>query len=403
METTSREQIQNPYTKENRAEYKMGIVENWLHNLGFKTGYDTYHMEMDNNEKAWDTQNQSLQYEEAYNSPNAEAERMREAGLNPDIAPNSINAGEAGEMAEPETTIPTKGMTDIEYFEKVGGFVANLGATLVDMYTGSASAKAALTGAKVALGKYESDRDIQEDVYIREAALEALKTIGADEEYENGAFIAHMKGLTGKRFEKFAKYYDEIQRGIPGLIARNDAEREAKNSVFENEITDRMNDIKNIMAQATKKDGEILLEKKKKEAEFLIEHPEYTENMLFSGMVKEIQEAKIAGNQAAITKMQKDLQVWRKIEAEAEHEIATNDLEYIRQFQTGKTEYDYSGFSGDIPINQRNHTIFWYLGGKNIAKWLKYRKASKRYYGNSNDNYDIVSDIPGKVVGIKKW
>lgn len=399
---TSREQISNPYSRENRAKYKMGVIENWLHNMGFKTGYDTYHMEMDNNANAWETQNQSAAYEENYNSAEAEAQRMRNAGLNPDIDPSTVQPGMATEMTEPETTIPTKGQTDIDYFQQVGSFAANLGATLIDMYTGGVSAKAALTGAKVALGRYESDRDIAEDEYIKNAALEELQTIGSDEEYENGAYIARMKGLTGKRYEKFSRYYDEILKGIPALIARNDTEKAAKNSVFENEMTDKLNTIREIMAEAEKKDGEIILEKRKREQEFLIKHPEYTENMLLAGFTKEINEAKMSGDQAAIIKMQKDLQEWRKIEAEAEHEITKNDQEYIHKFQTGTTEYDYSGFNGDIPEDQRNHTIFWYMGGKNVAKWLKYRKASKRHYGNANDNYDIVSDVPAKVIGVVK-
>lgn len=355
---TSRDQISNPYSRENRAEYKMGIIENWLHNMGFKTGYDTYHMEMDNNANAWETQNQSAAYEENYNSAEAEAQRMRNAGLNPDIDPSTVQPGEATEMTEPETTIPTKGQTDIDYFQQVGSFAANLGATLIDMYTGSVSAKAALTGAKVAMGRYESERDIQEDEAIREQALDALYNIGSDEEYENGSYIARLKGLTGKRYEKFARYYDEIYSNLPALITRNKAEADAKNTVFENEITDTMNNIKSIMAEAQTKSAEILLEKQKRETEFLKNHPEYNEAET-DALIKQ-------GNKEAIE--------YRNISLEAQATLDKINSDAIKDYEESIKEHTGGHYEQEGPNR------YWVPGSEEEWKgdYWRYRRARKR-------------------------
>lgn len=93
----------NPY-----AESKYGSLGLWdrLGNLiGFNTAEDKYNTERATLAAQYDAQIESLKFENEYNSPSAQASRMREAGQNPDLLGTSGVAG-AAEMTEP-VGIPT--------------------------------------------------------------------------------------------------------------------------------------------------------------------------------------------------------------------------------------------------------------------------------------------------------
>ena len=65
--------------------YKIGPFEDFFRSLGFRTAYDKYAEQMALASKAYQADVSQKEYDEAYNSPVAQAARMRQAGLNPDL------------------------------------------------------------------------------------------------------------------------------------------------------------------------------------------------------------------------------------------------------------------------------------------------------------------------------
>lgn len=357
MATTERSQIQNPYSAENRAEYKMGAIEEWLHNMGFRTGIDNYNMEMDNRAREWDTQNQSLSYEENYNSPEEQAARMRAAGMNPDIT-GDMNPGQAAEMAESQIPLPAA-ETDIENFQKIGAFAANIGGTLIDIFTQGTAGWATIKNMKLAVDKFKSERELKEDESIRQSALDAIYDYGSDEEYENGAYVGgKIKGFTGKRLEKFANMYDELYASYPRYIASQEQEKNAKNSAFENEITDGINNIKRIMAEAQTKAAEIINEKNKREIEFLQKHPEYNE----------------AETEALIKQGNKEAVEYRNISLNAQAKLDDLNSSIIKEYEEAQAQ-DRGHYERDMQGNQ-----IWIPQTEEERKrdYWRYRRARKR-------------------------
>lgn len=86
----------NPYAT---PTYRKSWMQNLLTKLGFRTNYDTYLESL--NLQAQEYQNSLLQkqYDEEYNSPLEQANREREAGLNPNLTGN-ISSGEASPLRD---------------------------------------------------------------------------------------------------------------------------------------------------------------------------------------------------------------------------------------------------------------------------------------------------------------
>lgn len=72
----------NPYTN---LTYNKSSWQDFLSRLGFRTDYDRWLEDAQVNKAEYDAQIQSIIQQNEYNSPNAQADRMREAGMNPDL------------------------------------------------------------------------------------------------------------------------------------------------------------------------------------------------------------------------------------------------------------------------------------------------------------------------------
>lgn len=101
--------------------YKMGPFEKFLQNLGFRTKFDKQREEMALASQAYQADITQKQYDEAYDSPNAQADRMRQAGLNPDLqgtsgvqsaAAMSSEDNPAAMVAEPDTLGTPEGFAE---------------------------------------------------------------------------------------------------------------------------------------------------------------------------------------------------------------------------------------------------------------------------------------------------
>ena len=386
METPqTRGQIQNPYTAGTRAEYKQGKIEQFLHDsLGFRTGIDQYNENMDNLAAQWDTQNQSLAYEENYNSAAEQTARMREAGLNPDIN-GDVNAGIASEMAEPETSPETPEGIDVQMLQKRFEFKAQIAALALDMATGAAGVFSTITNAAIQKGNAEIDqgqklRTLANEAYgelephLKANALPGENDFWAKTLGNAGGFLAKMNGLSGKNAKKFKAMYN----GMVNSATAKFKTLEKQGKLIEAEANPAIQlpgvyaDVQAAMLKASAIDYDIELEKSQRELEVLKNNPELFKGMTTAMMRQKISEAVLTNNQAEIAKYDKAIKELDKIDREYEQKQLTADREYIRQFQ-----------KGDI--------------SKNITNYIHYQNALKRIYGR---NTDVLAGAAGDVAKI---
>lgn len=99
----------NPW---NNLEYRQSGWQKFLSFLGFRTNYDVAkeNQQFQSNEYLANVQAMALQNE--YNTPSAQAERMREAGMNPDLQGLGDVAGAAGLPEDTNNTLPNTNDTD---------------------------------------------------------------------------------------------------------------------------------------------------------------------------------------------------------------------------------------------------------------------------------------------------
>lgn len=86
----------NPYAN---VTYRKSWIQKVLESLGFRTNYDTYMESMNLQAKEYENALLQKQYNEQYDSPAAQAEREKAAGLNPDLAGN-ISSGSSSPMVD---------------------------------------------------------------------------------------------------------------------------------------------------------------------------------------------------------------------------------------------------------------------------------------------------------------
>lgn len=84
----------NPYRN---LDYNQSGWQKFVSGLGFRTKYDDFREQAQINAREYDAGILSMMQQNAYNSPSAEASRMRAAGLNPDLQ----GIGDVAESAQP--------------------------------------------------------------------------------------------------------------------------------------------------------------------------------------------------------------------------------------------------------------------------------------------------------------
>lgn len=149
----------NPLVKA-KANYKKTGWDSVMNFLGFRSGYDNMMSQFDIGIADYDAQIEQLKGEDEYNSPEAQAARMKAAGQNPDLLGTGGVAG-ASEFAM-EQTSPTVSEVDPN-FEKVGSFLTGI-AQAVTMAAGMSSQVLTSVGAyqdiqskKMGLAKSEEE------------------------------------------------------------------------------------------------------------------------------------------------------------------------------------------------------------------------------------------------------
>lgn len=393
METiTNRGQITNPYAQGTRAEYKMGSIEKFMHDtLGFRTGYDQYNEQMDNASREWETQNQSLQYEENYNSPEAQAARMRAAGLNPDIAPGEIAPGEAGEMTERENVPDSPMGQDMEALEKAGEGAAGLAMFLLDMGAGVTSIASTMRGIKNMAIEGENaellgSAELMEAVEKAHQIYGNLNKEGEGLTYASGRYVGKAQGYTGRRLDQFTRLYDDIYSSVPVVMKNKENINALTRTNWTSENIDMILGAEKLGIQAAANKALVEATRNRQIADVLEKYPEFTKEELLAGNAEAIANAKAAGNEAKISgyreKAEKAIQEVNEVNAKADKELAEQDNEIIKGYydEIGKMKWYDVAFPAYGFVRRR------------LAR-RQYERASRRKYGRNNDVKDSAEKI----------
>lgn len=364
----------NPYSKENRAQYKVGTFENLFRKWGFRTNYDKYNEEMDNRANEYEAQLRSTQREEEYNSAEAQAARMRNAGLNPDLADNMPGAGEATPMTEPDYA-PESPTGD---YEIAGEHAARLGTFLLDTLIGGGSVFSAITGGIKALTESKNtatDTEAKElgidsdTLDLIEKAHEMYGNLSKESDLKsaNGAYMAKMMGLSGKKFAKVAQGYDMLYNQIPSALNRREGQ-------FKEDILDKTHAVQKYQLENAAMVEEINAKYNIQKLEIINNQPEKLQRYIEEELKQPgaSNAALRAGainqtEQARVTKVAADI---AEATREQEIEIQKADLQTIKEFNKEIEETKW--YEAAWPI----------IGTFNKGKKLyRYIRASKRKYG----------------------
>lgn len=121
----------NPYRN---YQYQLGFWDKIGNLFNFRTSEDRTREEYAQRSNEYISQLQSLSREEEYNSESAQAERMREAGINPSL--NGVNPSSASEMTESSMTLPDSIRTNMDDISSLVGNVSTAVNTIIGLGNG---------------------------------------------------------------------------------------------------------------------------------------------------------------------------------------------------------------------------------------------------------------------------
>lgn len=393
---TERGQISNPHSRENRAEYKIGALEKLFRDLGFRTGYDNYMMDQDNLAAQWDSQNQSLSYEENYNSAQAAAERMREAGINPDLQ-GIENAGDAAEMAENELP-PSSGMNELEF---AGNGAAKLGLTLLGLLTDGASNVLTAAGQTVDLmTKYEGyeQNKIQTDIQDATLSKQFTELIPELQRYYNevmpdaqpGELKAAIKtdaaakfwskklGMSKRNSKRLLDMWNYILDTTPARVTRSKDKLSEKQTNYQSWLIDQTKAVQEVTNQNLISRAEIDAKYLKAEAELYEKYPNIPKEIIQGQKSLEIA-SNIAGINIASAKSA--AAAYQKLQSTKLKEIAELDFKAIQEYEQKLRE-------SPLHLNLDPNA------------WSEYRKAMDRIYGKRGDYIGQLEEDAQAVGGL---
>lgn len=394
--TNGRKNLPNPYSTENRAAYKMGSIESFLHDtLGFRTGVDKYNEEMDNAASAWDAQQANNAYEEEYNSAQAQTARMQAAGLNPDLDPSKIAPGEATEFTEPEAAPESPMGQDLETLEKAGEGAAGLAMFVLDMFNGGIAIKTALQGLKNMKVEGENT-EIKGSKELFEAVQKAHEIYGNLDKngngltYASGRYVGKAMGYSNRRLDEFARMYDDIYSSVPVIMKNRENLNTLAKTNWTAENLDLILGTEKLGLEAAASKALVEATRNKQIAEVLENYPEFTKEQLLAGNIEAIARAAAAGDEAKIThytaRAEKAVQEVRTINAESDKKLAEEDNKIIENFYN---ERKTTWLDAAIPA---------YGAIRKMSVRRMYERATRRRMGKNADVQDNKVKTP-KIKG----
>lgn len=128
----------NPYRN---LEYKQSWIQQLLSKLGFRTGYDKFREDAQINAQEYDADVFALMQQNQYDSPEAQAQRMRDAGINPDLQGLGDVAGSAEMRNDANGMESTSVVEPLQIVQSVSSGVLNIIPQVMSFATGLQSLK----------------------------------------------------------------------------------------------------------------------------------------------------------------------------------------------------------------------------------------------------------------------
>lgn len=188
----------NPYAN---VEYRKSWLQRLLTGLGFRTNYDAYLESMALQAKEYDNALMQKEYDETYNSPLAQAQRERQAGLNPDLTGN-LSSGDASPIKD-DVNPPIAPESD-------GSAVSTFASTVISGLQaafGMASGYVSLAGQIIDNRSKRINQIGQEDSMMYNALLNILPS-NDEEEIDYNSLYNKFKATYGSRIKK--KYFADF-------------------------------------------------------------------------------------------------------------------------------------------------------------------------------------------------
>lgn len=223
----------NPYSD---VQYQLGWWDRLGNTLGFRTQEDKRREELAQASAEYNSQLASLESEDKYNSPKAQAERMRAAGQNPDLL-GTGEVAEAAQFNEPETTPEVPGQTNQEAAAQVGRAITTTATSLMSAATTAMGLIQSGINLEMTLNQAESQRLDNFQKYYNTAKeyvintlsipqLEKDKEIEPDAKYKGELETITKRAendavnlfYTGKQRRKFLKAIHEVTDKLPTTL-----------------------------------------------------------------------------------------------------------------------------------------------------------------------------------------
>lgn len=191
----------NPYANVN---YRQSWMQRFLENLGFRTNKDAYLEGMALQAQEYDNALKQKEYDEEYNSASAQAMRLREAGINPDLS-GDVSAGESASLPDDGNPPVPPVADDLE----MAGSIASMTISGLQAAFGLAGNVGSLVGQMLSNRSKRISNIQQEDNFLMNAITNVLPADNTNPVSQRELYN-RLKMSYGSRIKR--RYFDEFVR-----------------------------------------------------------------------------------------------------------------------------------------------------------------------------------------------
>lgn len=190
----------NPYAN---VQYRQSWMQRFLENLGFRTNKDAYLEGMALQAQEYDNALLQKEYDEKYNSASEQAERLREAGINPDLS--DVSAGEAAGLPDDGNPPVPPVADDLQ----MAGNIASMTLSGLQAAFGLAGNVGSLVGQLLDNRSKKISNIQQEDNFLMDAITNVLPANNTNPVSQRELYN-RLKMSYGSRIKR--RYFDEFVR-----------------------------------------------------------------------------------------------------------------------------------------------------------------------------------------------
>lgn len=211
---------QNPYMN---LDYKESGLQKFLSNLGFRTGYDKRMEDMQLQANETNFQLALMDYQNQYNSEVAKSQRMRAAGLNPDLQ----GIGDASESAgiSEDTNPPAPTETDMETVSQFANVVMSAVSTsmgLMKDFQGLKQIQTSIEAGDIDNARNTYNLALQAvlgaspaDPFVEDKEHGSYLAAGIGQQIADAAKSSFGQGLSKRRRKYYESAVDQLVGSLP--------------------------------------------------------------------------------------------------------------------------------------------------------------------------------------------